>query len=413
MKRLVILGAGTAGTIAANKMRRRLRRDEWDITIVEQATLHSYQPGFLFLAFGTQKPRQIRRPITGLIRKGVNLIGGEVDTIRRTEKLVVLTDGAALPYDYLIIATGVTPRPDQTPGMSGALWRDSIHSFYAYDDALALRDKLATWEGGRLVVHVTEMPIKCPVAPLEFAFLADAFFAKRKMRNKVSITFVTPLPGAFTKPIASATLGDLLGKRGIAVEADYLIEHIDEEKKALVSYDEREIPFDLLVTVPLNMGADFVGKSGLGDELNFVEVDRGTLLSTKDDSIFAVGDAANIPTSKAGAVAHFEMDLFPENFLHYVEGKEMSERFDGHAICFVESGHSKGMLIDFNYEVEPLPGKFPFPIVGPMRLLGESRLNHWGKLAFRYAYWTLLLPGRYIPISPYLTMRGKKRPTTT
>ena len=413
MKRLVILGAGTAGTIAANKMRRKLRRDEWEITIVEQATLHSYQPGFLFLAFGTQKPREIRKPVGGLLPKGVALVHGTIDAIKRDEKLVALTDGTTLPYDYLIIATGTSPRPDQTPGMDGALWHDTIHSFYTYEDALALRDKLATWKGGRLVVHVTEMPIKCPVAPLEFAFLADAFFAKRNMRDKVSITYVTPLPGAFTKPIAAATLGDSLEKRAIAVEADYLIEHIDEKKKALVSYDEREIPFDLLVTVPLNMGADFLAQSGLGDDLNFVEVDRGTLVSTKDDSIFAIGDAANIPTSKAGAVAHYEMDLFPHNFLRHIEGKEMDEKFDGHATCFVESGYGKGMLIDFNYEVEPLPGLFPFPLVGPMRLLKESRLNHWGKLAFRYAYWMLLLPGRYIPMSPYLTMRGKKRPTTT
>ena len=413
MKRLVILGAGTAGTIAANKMRRKLRRDEWEITIVEQATLHSYQPGFLFLAFGTQKPREIRKPVGGLLPKGVALVHGTIDAIKRDEKLVALTDGTTLPYDYLIIATGTSPRPDQTPGMDGALWHDTIHSFYTYEDALALRDKLATWKGGRLVVHVTEMPIKCPVAPLEFAFLADAFFAKRNMRDKVSITYVTPLPGAFTKPIAAATLGNSLEKRNIAVEADYLIEHIDEDKKSLVSYDEREIPFDLLVTVPLNMGADFLAQSGLGDDLNFVEVDRGTLVSTKDDSIFAIGDAANIPTSKAGAVAHYEMDLFPHNFLRHIEGKEMDEKFDGHATCFVESGYGKGMLIDFNYEVEPLPGLFPFPLVGPMRLLKESRLNHWGKLAFRYAYWMLLLPGRYIPMSPYLTMRGKKRPTTT
>ena len=413
MKRLVILGAGTAGTIAANKMRRKLRRDEWEITIVEQATLHSYQPGFLFLAFGTQKPREIRKPVGGLLPKGVALVHGTIDAIKRDEKLVALTDGTTLPYDYLIIATGTSPRPDQTPGMDGALWHDTIHSFYTYEDALALRDKLATWKGGRLVVHVTEMPIKCPVAPLEFAFLADAFFAKRNMRDKVSITYVTPLPGAFTKPIAAATLGNSLEKRNIAVEADYLIEHIDEDKKSLVSYDEREIPFDLLVTVPLNMGADFLAQSGLGDDLNFVEVDRGTLVSTKDDAIFAIGDAANIPTSKAGAVAHYEMDLFPHNFLRHIEGKEMDEKFDGHATCFVESGYGKGMLIDFNYEVEPLPGLFPFPLVGPMRLLKESRLNHWGKLAFRYAYWMLLLPGRYIPMSPYLTMRGKKRPTTT
>jgi sulfide:quinone oxidoreductase len=413
MKRLVILGAGTAGTIAANKMRRKLSKSEWEITVVEQATLHSYQAAFLFVPFGKYTARNLRRPVTGLLPKGVALVGGEVDVIRREEKVVALTDGSTLPYDYLIIATGTSPRPDQTPGMSGVLWHKSVHSFYTFDDAMALREKLATFKGGRLVVHVTEMPIKCPIAPLEFTFLSDSFFKKNKMRDKVSLTFVTPLPGAFTKPIASATLGDMLEKRGVVVEPDFVIERIDEDKHALVSYDEREIPFDLLVTVPLNMGADFVGRSGIGDDLNYVEVDKETLVSIKDDSIFAIGDAANIPTSKAGAVAHYEMDLFPENFLRHIEGKEMEAKFDGHATCFIESGEGKGLLLDFNYEVEPLTGKFPFPIVGPMRLLGQSRFNHWGKLAFRYVYWILLLPGRYIPMSPLLSMRGKKRPKTT
>ncbi|MCJ7827230.1 MAG: NAD(P)/FAD-dependent oxidoreductase, partial [Demequinaceae bacterium] len=356
MKRLVILGAGTAGTIAANKMRKRLRRDEWDITVIEPAALHDYQPGYLFMSFGKQKAREIRRPVPRLLPKGVNLINGSVEDLRRDEKIVVLSDKETLPYDYLIIATGVSPRPDQTPGMDGDLWHKSIHSFYTFDDALALKEKLATWEGGRLVMHVTEMPIKCPVAPLEFSLLADSFFKKRRIRDKVSITYVTPLPGAFTRPIAAAALGDLLSSRRISVEPDFMVERIDEDTRTLVSYDEREIPFDLLVTVPINMGADFVGRAGLSDELNLVEVDRGTLLSTKDDSIFALGDATNIPTSKAGAVAHFQMDLFPDIFLNHVAGREVEERFDGHAICFVESGNGRGILLDFNYEVEPLPG---------------------------------------------------------
>jgi sulfide:quinone oxidoreductase len=410
MKRLVILGAGTAGTIAANKMRKRLPRREWEITVVEQAILHDYQPGYLFMAFGTQKPRQIRRPVNRLLPTGVTLVRGSVADLNRDDKTVILDDGTVLPYDYLIIATGVSPRPDQTPGMGGELWGDSVHSFYTFESALDLQEKLESWEAGRLVVHVTEMPIKCPVAPLEFAFLADSFFTKRTMRDKVSITYVTPLPGAFTKPVAAATLGDMLGERGITLESDFMVERVDEDTRTLVSYDEREVPFDLLVTVPLNMGADFVGRAGLGDELNLVEVDRETLLSTKDDSIFAIGDATDVPTSKAGAVAHFQMDLLPEIFLDHVAGKEVRERFDGHAMCFVESGHGKGLLLDFNYDVEPLPGSFPVPVIGPLRLLKESRLNHWGKLAFRYVYWLLLLPGRYIPMSAHLSLRGKRRP---
>ena len=410
MRKLLVIGAGTAGIITVNKLRGKLPRSEWEITVVDPAETHDYQPGYLFLAVGIYSPKKVGKPLAKLIPKGVTLVRGAVRDVKPAENVVVLTDGTTLAYDYLVIATGTTPRPDQTTGMDGKLWHDSVHSFYTYADALALRNKLESFEGGRVVVHVTEMPIKCPVAPLEFAFLAEAYFAKRGIRDKVEMTYVTPLPGAFTKPIAAAALGDMLGKRKITVEPDYIIERVDEDAKAIYSYDEREIPFDLLVTVPLNMGADFVGRSGLGDELNFVTVDKGTLQSTKFGNVFALGDATNAPTSKAGAVAHYELDLFPENFLQLIAGKEMTHTFDGHATCFVESGRGKGLLIDFNYDVEPLPGSFPIPVLGPMRLLKETRLNHLGKLGFRFAYWWLLLPGRYLPISPYLSMRGKRRP---
>ncbi len=211
------------------------------------------------------------------------------------------------------------------------------------------------------------MPIKCPVAPLEFAFLAEAWLRQKGVRDRVELIYVTPLPGAFTKPVASAHLGSMLDERKIAVEPDFLVERIDEERKTLVSYDEREVPFDLLVTVPLNMGADFVARSGLGDELNYVPVDKHTMLSRKHDNIFALGDASDIPTSKAGSVAHFSVEVFVDNFLEHVAGQPMTGTFDGHANCFVESGDGKGLLIDFNYDTEPLPGKLPAAGDRPVR----------------------------------------------
>ena len=252
------------------------------------------------------------------------------------------------------------------------------------------------------------MPIKCPVAPLEFAFLADAYFEEHKMRDKVEIVYVTPLEGAFTKPVCSKQLGYMLDDRKISLEPDFMIEHIDQERKVMVSMDEREIPFDLLVTVPLNMGADFIGASGMGDELNYVLVDKQTFLSRKYPNVFALGDASDIPASKAGSVAHFAIDLFSENFVEYIAGRPMVHNFDGHANCFIESGHGKGLLIDFNYQTEPLPGMFPIPVIGPLPLLKESHLNHLGKLAFRWVYWNLLLRGRPIPIPSLMSMSGKR-----
>ena len=413
MKRLLVLGAGTAGTMVVNKLRPLLAHDEWTITVVDQDDDHLYQPGLLFIPFGSYSPGEVVKPRRNQLRPGVALVLGEIDVVRPDESTVRLADGRELAYDYLVIATGTTPRPDQTPGMMGAEWRQSVFDFYTLEGANALAEKLATWEGGRLVVHITEMPIKCPPAPLEFAFLADSFFEERGMRDRVDITYVTPLDGAFTKPVASRLLNGMLQERRIRLEPDFIIERVDDEAKSIVSYDEREIPFDLLVTVPLNMGADYVARSGMGDELNYVPVDKHTFLSAHWDNVFAIGDASDIPTSKAGSVAHFAVDVFTGNFLQHIRGEEMSGHFDGHANCFVESGAGRAMLIDFNYDLEPLPGKYPFPVVGPLTLLAERRMNHWGKLMFKWIYWHALLPGRRLPVPTSMSMTGKEVVTTT
>jgi len=406
MRHLVILGAGTAGTIAVNKLRPRLPGDQWTITVVDQSDTHYYQPGFLFIPFGIYRPDEVVKPRRRFIPPGVELVEAEIDRVDTGTNRVLLVGGQDLPYDYLIIATGTTPRPDQTPGMAEGMG-NSVHEFYTFEGATRLAESLRTWEGGRLVVHVTEMPIKCPVAPLEYAFLAEAFFTERGMRDRVEMTYVTPLEGAFTKPVSSKYLGNLLEERKIALEPDFIVERIEPQTKTLVSFDEREIGFDLLVTVPVNMGADFIARSGLGDDLNFVPVDKETLLSTQHGNIFAIGDASNIPASKAGSVAHFSMDLFPDNFVQHVSGLPMLGKFDGHANCFIETGHGKGLLIDFNYMTEPLPGKYPLPGIGPFSLLKETEVNHWGKVMFRWMYWNLLLPGKDLPLPALMSMAGK------
>ena len=393
--------------MVANKLVKRLDASQWSVTVVDKNDIHDYQPGYLFIPFGINRPDQIRRSKHSFIADGVELLMAEIDRVDAEAKVVTFTDGRTVGYDYLVIASGTTPRPDQTPGMLGEEWHKSVGEFYTFEGAIALKAALDRFTGGRLVMHITEMPIKCPVAPLEFVFLADDYLRQRGLREATEIVYVTPLDGAFTKPVAARELGSALEKRGIHLESDFMIESVDQEAKLIRSYDEREVAYDQLVTIPLNMGADFVARSGLGDELNYVPVDKHTMQSTAHESIFVLGDASNLPTSKAGSVAHFSVEVFVENFVQLVSGRPMTHSFDGHANCFIEAGGGKGMLLDFNYETEPLTGSFPFPKVGPMSLLKESRANHLGKLAFRWVYWNMLLPGRPIPLPAEMSMTGK------
>ena len=409
MKRLVILGAGTAGTMMANHLHHKLNRKEWEIHIIDERREHHYQPGYLFLPFDIYQPADIIKSIKDFIPSDVQLINKKIERIVGEENYIQLAEGDKISYDLLIIATGAKIAPEETEGMKGEQWHQSVFDFYTYEGSLALRNKLRNWEGGNLVIHITEMPIKCPVAPLEFAFLADAYFKNKKMREKVKITYVTPLSGAFTKPKSTTALEHLLKEKSIAIESDFAIAEVDNQNKTIVDYGGKVIPFDLLVTVPTNKGDELMERSGLGDELNFVPTNKETLQSKAFANIFVIGDATNLPASKAGSVAHFEAEILTENILHFVNEEPLTAAFDGHANCFIETGNNKALLIDFNYTHEPVEGTFPFAGIGPLQLLKESKMNHWGKLAFRWIYWHVLLKGIPIPfVSSHMNTAGKQ-----
>lgn len=407
MKKIVILGAGTAGTMVANHLTHLMDLNQWQITIVDEDPIHYYQAGYIFLPFGKGNEKALIKPKKDFIPSKVKMIEAKIELIQPENNKVILLDKTILDYDFLVIATGADIYPEETPGLAEHEWGKSIHSFYTLKTAVALAEKMKNFQGGRIVVNVVENPIKCPVAPMEFLMLSDAFFTQKGMRDRVELIYATPLSGAFTKPVASKLIGDMLDRKNIKIESDFYIERADPDAKKIISYDERVLEYDLLVSIPVNKGADVIGKSGLGDELNFSPVNKHTFLSDKFDNIFVLGDAANAPTSKAGSVAHYAVDLFGENFKHYTEGKPLEEKFDGHTNCFIESGFGKGVLLDFNYDQEPLPGRFPVPGIGPFALLEESRLNHIGKLSFEWMYWNILMRGRKVPLAPTMTMAGK------
>ncbi len=406
-KHIVILGGGTGGTLTANRLRKALPASEASITVVDTDGRHVYQPGLLFVPFGLADPDDIVRPRDRQLHTGIHYHQSGVDRVDLEADKVHLADGSVLAYDVLVVATGSRLVPEETEGLTGAGWMEKVFTFYDLPGSTALADKLADFDGGRLVVNVIDMPIKCPVAPLEFCFLADWYFHERGIRDAVSITYVTPLDGAFTKPTAAKALGSMLAERNIDVVTEFNTGEVDGEGGRLISYNEREVPFDLAVVIPVHSGAAYVGNSpGLGDDLDFVATDEHTLQAKVKPNVFAIGDAANLPISKAGSVTHFEGEALVENIRRFLHDEPLDASYDGHANCFIETGFHKAMLIDFNYEQEPVGGHFPTTVGVP--LLKESRLNHLGKLMFQWFYWHTLLPGRDIPgITPDMPLAGK------
>ena len=422
-KRIVILGGGTGGTLTANRLHRHFRHhgsqhQPVEIIVVDQYDHHVYQPGLLFLPFGLAQRSEIVRPRHEQLHRDIEFVQDLIDHVDIHADTVYLEGGRELPYDVLVVATGAILAFDETDGLTGPGWNEKVFTFYDLAGATGLAAALDRFEGGKLVVNVVDMPIKCPVAPLEFCFLADWYFTDRGIRDKVELTYVTPLDGAFTKPVASMALASLLEEKGVLLVTEFNTSAVELSAEGLggklVGYDGREVPFDLAVVVPMHSGAEFVGRSeGLGDDLNFVPTDKNTLQATAKSNIFSLGDATNVPASKAGSVTHFEGEVLVENIIRYLDHKELDSAYDGHANCFIETGFGKALLIDFNYETEPLTGHYPTAVGLP--LLKESRMNHLGKLMFQWVYWHALLQGRDIPgIGADMPESGKDRsePTT-
>ncbi|MBF0171360.1 MAG: FAD-dependent oxidoreductase [Nitrospinae bacterium] len=411
MKKIVILGAGTGGCIVANKLVRTLDPAQWSVTVIDKADRHYYQPGFIFLPFrlyGYRTAGRVSAPIRKPLAHGVNFVAAEVNMIDHANRKVE-TSAGVYDYDFLVSAMGCRVAPEEVPGMAEGMG-GKIHTFYTLDGAMAMQKALDEFTGGEFVVHISESPFKCPVAPLEFMFLADYYFTRKGIRHKTNITLVTPLSGAFTKPIASAKLMSLAERRNIKIVPNFVTMEVDGEKGLLSDPTGKEVSFDLLATIPPNLGPEVIDESGLGNGAGYLVVDKGTLKSEKAERIYGLGDNTNVPTSKAGSVAHFQAEILVENLLAEIDGRAAAARSDGHSNCFIETGFHKAILVDFNYDIEPLPGKFPFPLIGPMTLLGESYANHYGKMGFDWLYWNLLLSARF-PDGPWapchMSMAGK------
>ncbi len=411
MKKILILGSGAGGTMVAAKLHRLLNHTEWQITIIDKDDMHHYQPGWLFIPFGIYTAQDCMKPKREFIPRGVKYVLDEVVGVD-PDKRRVATKKGSYDYDWLVIASGCDIVPDDIDGLDG--WKPDpkgdIHTFFSVEGAVALFQRMKYFKKGRIVFNVAEMPHKCPVVPMEFIFLANAHFIHEGVRDNIEIELVTPATGIFTKPITTKIMSSAAEEKNIIVTPNFDLAQYNTEEKTIESGRGDKISYDLLISTFPNLGAEYVENSGLGDGMGYVFTNPHTLKAEKYDNIYVVGDATNVPTSKAGSVAHYEAEVIAENLVLEIDGEEPKPAYDGHSTCFIVSELDKAFLIDFNYDTEPLPGKFPFPGMGPFDLLGESNLNYWGKMMFKWVYWNLLLTGQDMPLEPQMIMAGKTWP---
>ncbi|MBI5179175.1 MAG: NAD(P)/FAD-dependent oxidoreductase [Nitrospinae bacterium] len=412
MKKLLILGAGTGGTLLANLLSRKLPHKEWEITVIDKSPEHHYQPGYLFLPFklyGYNAKEDIVRPVREPLPHSAKFVQADVYLIDHKNR-AVHTSAGNFDYDWLILGLGCRIAPEEVEGLEDAMNKNA-HTFYTLEGALKMQEALENFQEGHLVLNIADMPIKCPVAPIEFVFLADYYFHLKNIRDRVQISLVTPLTGAFTKPVANETLHRVMDEKNIKVVPNFALESVDADNKVIKSYTGETVSYDLLCSIPPNLGPQVIEESGLGDGIGYAVTEDKTLKSKRAENTYVVGDCSNVHTSKAGSVTHFEAEIVSENLLREIAGKEPHPDYDGHSNCFIETGFHKAFLIDFNYDIEPVHGTFPIPGIGPMSLLENTYLNHWGKMAFKWVYWNLMLTGR-LPGDPLLPIRmsmsGKK-----
>ncbi len=384
MKRIVILGGGVGGTLTANLLVRRLRaaidRGDVSVTVVDQSGEHVYQPGFMYIAMGGERADRLHRPERSLLDARVRLVVGEVVRVDEATRLVELAGGERLGYEQLVLATGSRIVPEEIP-----YFGQEAHHFYTADAAIELRRALDAFRGGTIVIGIAGMPYKCPPAPLEVAFLIESELRERGLRERSQLHFCSPIGRAFTIESVSEMATPVLAEKGIELHTFFNVETIDPERKVVQSLEGEELPYDLLILVPPHRGAQVLIDSGLAPAPGgWLPTDRASLQVGGRPNVYALGDATDLPLSKAGSTAHFEAPVVVERIVAAIEGRAVRPdkgNYLGKVMCFFEIGDGKGTLLQFDYDHPPRP---PRP----------NRLWHLGKIVFNKTYWHTVPKGR-------------------
>jgi sulfide:quinone oxidoreductase len=395
MQRILVLGGGVGGTLSANllvkKLRSRIERGDVSVTVVDATGEHVYQPGFMYIAMGGEREQNLRRAERGLLDPRAQLVVGQAVRIDDDRRSVELADGTRLVYDYLVLATGSRILPEAIPHFD-----TEAHHFYTPEAARRLRRALDAFKGGRIVIGIAGMPYKCPPAPLEVAFLIDSELRQRRLRDKTEMHFCSPIGRVFTIESVSEMATPVFAEKGIEVHTFFNVEEIDAANKVVRSLEGEELPYDLLILVPPHRGAQVVIDSGLAPASGWLPTDRETLQvkvapdkpdgtpSPRRPHMYALGDATDLPLSKAGSTAHFEAPVVAERIAAQVRGAEPEAKagtYTGRVMCFFEIGGGKATVLQFDYNHPPHPPK-------------PNRFWHLGKIAFNKAYWFTVPKGR-------------------
>lgn len=373
--RVVVLGGGVGGTLAANLISKELGRDG-AVTVVDPTGMHLYQPGFLYVALGQANGRWLARDERTLLRRNVELAVESATRIDPGEGVVHLAHGGALPYDYLVLATGARLVPEQIPGLA-----EGAHEFYSLAGALRLREELRRFDGGRIFIGIAGIPYKCPPAPVEFTLMLEDHLRRRGIRDRSEITLLSPLNRAFTIESASKLVQPLMGSRGIGLTPFFNVDSVDASSHVVTSLEGEKAEYDVLILVPPHRGQSVIDSSSLAGAGGWVPTDPTTLQHKEHERIFAIGDATDLPISKSGSTAHFEAPVVASRIASVVRGTAPKASYGGRVMCFLETGQRKATALRFDYEHPPTPPK-------------PSLFWHSAKWMFNRLYWETVPQGR-------------------